>query len=710
MATTKKMLQAAAGNAGGGTIEPVSVDFDGTNDYLSRSTDLVGNTDSKTFTFSCWFYILGGNSGVIYSTGSLTDFFDVTFRDADGLYIIGKAADDLNLLFYVDDTAGVGTSKLENTFSHLLVSIDLANTSNRYVYVNDVDVTSGVTWTIYSNVALSLTNTQHRIGNTGGSNNGLFEGRLSNVFLDYTYRDLSVEANRRLFTTIDPDLGLVPAADQASLSPILYVPMDDPADPGRNDGTGGDFTLNGTVARSGRGPNQYNAVASTFDGSADYLSGAVSSSLSDNKLMTCSFAFKALETSTGQIFELEGATDRIVTAYRSGTRLAILVGNASGNLYYLMYEMVAFKTYSVQATFDLDVEANCKVYLNGVLGTSVSSGTFVSADMSWSTAGSIGVASTYTGSNIYNVAIGELWVSNEYVDLATYNPFYDADTNKPKYLGANGELPTGSSPLIYLPLRADDAGNNLGTGGDFTVNSGPFTGARGASEFIARSVNLVTDLTSYLQGGSGGADSKFMTLMLTGVQPNKTNDRFIIKSEPGSRGLDVFKFSTQPMQIAGDPSRFRLEVPDSDFTEGESYTILVCVDLNNTSNRSYFVNGVQGGDQGFVLYNNTAISYASVTDYFIGGGELTNDTHSGNYGAMYLSNEYVDFSQEANRLKFVDALGYPVDLQPAIDAGDIPTPLIHMKFDDTSALGTNSGSGGDFTVNGTVTAGADVKG
>jgi hypothetical protein len=58
----------------------------------------------------------------------------------------------------------------------------------------------------------------------------------------------------------------------------------------------------------------------------------------------------------------------------------------------------------------------------------------------------------------------------------------------------------------------------------------------------------------------------------------------------------------------------------------------------------------------------------------------------------------------------VDALGYPVDLQPAIDAGDIPTPLIHMKFDDTSALGTNSGSGGDFTVNGTVTAGADVKG
>jgi hypothetical protein len=38
-------------SAGGGDL-PVGVDFDGTNDYLSRSSDLVGNADGKTFTFS----------------------------------------------------------------------------------------------------------------------------------------------------------------------------------------------------------------------------------------------------------------------------------------------------------------------------------------------------------------------------------------------------------------------------------------------------------------------------------------------------------------------------------------------------------------------------------------------------------------------------------------------------------------------------------
>ena len=33
-----------------------AVDFDGTNDYLRRTSDLTGNTTSKTFTFSAWIW------------------------------------------------------------------------------------------------------------------------------------------------------------------------------------------------------------------------------------------------------------------------------------------------------------------------------------------------------------------------------------------------------------------------------------------------------------------------------------------------------------------------------------------------------------------------------------------------------------------------------------------------------------------------------
>jgi len=37
-----------------------AVDFDGTNDYLRRTSDLTGNTDGKTFTFSFWSRISAG--------------------------------------------------------------------------------------------------------------------------------------------------------------------------------------------------------------------------------------------------------------------------------------------------------------------------------------------------------------------------------------------------------------------------------------------------------------------------------------------------------------------------------------------------------------------------------------------------------------------------------------------------------------------------
>ena len=75
---------------------------------------------------------------------------------------------------------------------------------------------------------------------------------------------------------------------------------------------------------------------------------------------------------------------------------------------------------------------------------------------------------------------------------------------------------------------------------------------------------------------------------------------------------------------------------------------------------------------------------------------------------MWFATDYIDFSQEANRNKFVDQLGYPKDLG---DDGSEPTgssPLIYMKFDNTASFGTNLGTGGDFAKTGTITAGSDV--
>ena len=74
---------------------------------------------------------------------------------------------------------------------------------------------------------------------------------------------------------------------------------------------------------------------------------------------------------------------------------------------------------------------------------------------------------------------------------------------------------------------------------------------------------------------------------------------------------------------------------------------------------------------------------------------------------MYFTTDYIDFSQESNRNLFVNQLGYPRDLSKEIEAGNIPKPLIYLPFDDTSNLGKNLGTGGDFTVIGNVTPGVD---
>ena len=78
-----------------------------------------------------------------------------------------------------------------------------------------------------------------------------------------------------------------------------------------------------------------------------------------------------------------------------------------------------------------------------------------------------------------------------------------------------------------------------------------------------------------------------------------------------------------------------------------------------------------------------------------------NQNLDGKLSSVYIAQEYTDFSQEVNRNKFIDQLGYMKDLS------EEGSPLVYMKF-DPSSFGTNSGSGGNYTVNGAVTAGSDV--
>ena len=280
MPSNKKLLQAAAGSAGGdplyvedvfstylytgtGSSNPInngialgdtnygaSVEFNGTSDSLTRASDFSGNADGNSFTFSCWcFKAVDGVTLRIFTNGqsSGTDSGLVVYAGNNALVFIARDASDVTIF-----SAYAYTNILPlNVWTNVLISVDLSSASNRYIYMNDVDVTSSFTFSQYTNGNINFTTTTQNIGKADGISSQLWQGKLSSLFLDYTYRDLSVTSNRRLFITADGQ----PAANQASLNPIMFMPLDDTNAIGKNLGTGGDFTANGPpTALSQGGP------------------------------------------------------------------------------------------------------------------------------------------------------------------------------------------------------------------------------------------------------------------------------------------------------------------------------------------------------------------------------------------------------------------------------------------------------------------------
>jgi hypothetical protein len=693
------MLQAAAGAAGDAEIVPLGVDFDGTNDYLSRSSDLTGNGDGKTFTFSAWIYKTDA-TGYVYSSGTSNEF--IIYTSNDRVSVLAKNSGGTYIL-----SAETGTNKIpRNTWTHILISMDLSNASNRYIYVNDVS--QSITASTYTNDNINFTNSSHEI-NTSDNSNDIF-GRLAGVYLDYTYRDLSVEVNRRLFID-DNGLYVTPPT-----TGIISVPMDDPADPGRNDGTGGNFTLNGVVARSGRGPNQYNAVYSDFDGSNDFLSRTTNvTGIADSKLVTVHFIVKGDDFSLTPniiLFSDGAGAPKFYAVVTPAGKLQLVAWNAANSIILNVITTTTLyvgKNYSIEVSIDLSDTGKRYIYINGE-AAGVTWTTYTDDFIDFTLASPrvrIGCDRNTAPSAFWNGSIGDVYFDTQYIDLSASNPFYDTETDKPKFLGTTGELPTGSAPLIYLPMYASSAGTNLGTGGDFTVNSGPYVGARGPSEFWADSVKG-NGTSSYLLNSSVTsvpASSKVFTMAFA-FQYREEAYQFEMVNSGGSQimYLAPFAASNKPMIIV---NAGLYVYHNTTITFGNTWYLCLCsVDMSDTNKRHFYVNGVS--NPVWDTYTDTTLPWADIAQMSISARVNASSFDTGEFGFIYFDAVYTDFSQEVNRLKFYDAFNNPVDLGAD---GSVPTgsqPFIYMYKD--IYLGTNLGSGGNFTPQNTPTDGGYVNG
>ena len=129
----------------------------------------------------------------------------------------------------------------------------------------------------------------------------------------------------------------------------------------------------------------------------------------------------------------------------------------------------------------------------------------------------------------------------------------------------------------------------------------------------------------------------------------------------------------------------------------------------NTDNRMYVDDSTADNDLN--LASDGTIDYDTANgtgDWAIGGGIFNEGSLyqklNGEIGPVWFDTTWIDFNVEANRRKFINADGTPADLG---SDGSTPTgsqPKIFMNGDATYwNAGTNGGTGGAFTMTGSVT-------
>jgi hypothetical protein len=234
-------------------------DFDGVNDYAARGADLTGNADTRAGTCSFWCRLDGGNAGSLY-----------VLSNTNNRLIINRNSGN-NFFFRAQNSAGTATYDFRSTTTytasasilHVMASWNTnfsAGNKVAHLYVNNVSDLTAVADAAAA-FDIDYTTADWFLGQVGGGS-GLFDGCLYEVFFHNTFIDLSVAANRAKFIT--PDLRPVPMGDTGSLplgvQPLIYQRVLWGADPSTfvtNRGSGGDFTLTGTLTKASTNPPNY---------------------------------------------------------------------------------------------------------------------------------------------------------------------------------------------------------------------------------------------------------------------------------------------------------------------------------------------------------------------------------------------------------------------------------------------------------------------
>ena len=230
----------------GSPVNLNAVNFDGTNDWIKKTTDLSGNLDSKLGIFSCWFKLDATSTGVrehFYSTTR----FGIEKQTDDTFRIVGSNSSASTKLDM--DTTGT----LTTAWTHLMGSWDLAN-SIIDIYINDSNDTNETT---NADDNIDYTTATHYCGQETTEAGQIVHGDMAQFYLNFgEFLNFNTESNRRKFITAagkPVDFG-ADGSTPTGTAPIVF--FDGDTDSWHtNKGSGGGFTEVGALTTASSSPS-----------------------------------------------------------------------------------------------------------------------------------------------------------------------------------------------------------------------------------------------------------------------------------------------------------------------------------------------------------------------------------------------------------------------------------------------------------------------
>ena len=220
-----------------------AVVFDGGTDYFEKTMPHTGTVaNAKYLTISFWFYPIGDNSSDIFALTPSGDADSEIYYNGT-VEILFKNTSGATTLQYT--SAG---SVTVNAWNHFMMSVDLTNSSNRWVYLNNAS--DAGTWTTYANANMDLSPADGAIyfGQTADTSQRL-SARMAEVYIAFGQYLADSAANRRkLITDAGQPVNLGDTCNLPTGTQATFCFRGDATHFPTNVGDGGSFSQSGDLS------------------------------------------------------------------------------------------------------------------------------------------------------------------------------------------------------------------------------------------------------------------------------------------------------------------------------------------------------------------------------------------------------------------------------------------------------------------------------